>query len=79
MSEALKFCKACKHAKVGLLDRLFGRYRFALCEVSPPIQSDDLGYLVTGRRAYDEQRYCSIARKFGPCGENASLFEPKAS
>lgn len=71
----MNFCKDCKHLYLTWWDRFFKiPLRLATCKVSP----EDTGEsLVTGPKKSGEYLFCSISRKFGPCGKDGALFEPK--
>lgn len=67
-------CIECKHFKKDV----FSAPRYGKCTLFPIVIEDD-EYEVTGkkpRQSIDHQ-FCSTVRKYGKCGKEGVLFEPK--
>ena len=81
-----KLCKDCLHCKpaqlklffINILPRKLGN-EYAKCDAS--FRRPEAPFLVDGTievlKGDEKYKYCSISREYGPCGEEAKLFEAK--
>jgi len=69
-----RLCIQCKHFKKAF----FSEDKFGKCALSPRVIEDD-NYEVTGIVIAEkiDHRFCSIERRYGECGVEGKLFEPK--
>ena len=69
-----KLCIHCKHFK----KNMFSQAKFGKCTLSPIVIEDD-NYDVTGIVATEklDHQYCVIVRKYGECGPEGKLYNPK--
>jgi hypothetical protein len=69
-----KLCIHCKHFKKAF----FSDDKYGKCAVAPIVIEDD-NYDVTGivLQEKNDHQFCSIERRYGECGVEGKLFEPK--
>lgn len=70
----MKYCKDCKWFRDFVLQASLGK-----C-ANPIGNANNSDYLVSGDRRLrtSDMEFASSMRKYGPCGQQAKLFEPKA-
>ena len=66
----MKYCVDCAHFRGDWLSPLSGE--FAKCMAAPRNAA-----MVSPYPSQDAHYYCSVARRHGPCGPDAKLFEPR--
>ena len=64
-------CIHCKHFKKDL----FSLAKYGKCKLVPIVVEDDNYEVVTTEKT--DHQFCEVVRKYGECGSEGNLFEPK--
>lgn len=74
-------CKDCKHSIVSTFEKILSLGRPASysykCSLAFIPERNDINLVTGPKKTAAQHEYCSVARKYGKCGEVGRLWQPK--